>query len=368
MDATLRPVGFDQLPGWSQDDPRPLFPAMGDCLRHIRTEKPYRTGEIGVTADELAAAFDHAPAEPADAAEARAFFEHAFVPVDIKPNKANTGLVTAFYEPEVEVRALPDTEFNHPFYSRPADLVALDGTNRPGELDPSYAFGRLGEDGSISAYPDRRAIDCGALRGRSLEIAWARSRVEVFFAHVQGAARLIYPDGKVRRITYDGKAGHPFSAIGRLLVDEGHIALSDISMQSIKAWLADHPDEMDRVLWHNRSYIFFRDADVADLTLGPIAAAKVPLIAGRSLAVDKTIHTFASPFYIDAPDLTRLDAGKPFRRLMLALDTGTAIVGPARGDIFTGSGHAAGEAAGAVRNEARFTLLMPKAAAERLLR
>jgi membrane-bound lytic murein transglycosylase A len=119
------------------------------------------------------------------------------------------------------------------------------------------------------------------------------------------------------------------------------------------------------VLWHNRSYIFFRDAPVADPKAGPIAAAKVPLLAGRALAVDRMIHTFGFPFFIRAESLTHLDQGRPFHRLMLALDTGSAIIGPARGEIFTGSGDMAGESAGTVRNEADFTILIPNAAAGR---
>jgi membrane-bound lytic murein transglycosylase A len=260
----------------------------------------------------------------------------------------------------------PDAVYCHPFYRRPDDLVDIDDSTRPGDLDPSYMFALRSADG-LRAYPDRRAIDEGWLEGKGLEIAWARSKVDVFFAHVQGAARLRYPDGVLQRITYAAKAGHPFSAIGRLLIDIGEIPEPLISMQSIRAWLAAHPGRVDEILWHNRSYIFFREAEVDDLSRGPIAAAKVPLIAGRSLAVDRQIHTFGFPFFIHAKDLTQLDEGRHFARTMLALDTGSAIVGPARGDIFTGSGNEAGELAGAVRNQADFYILVPKQAAERFV-
>jgi membrane-bound lytic murein transglycosylase A len=151
-----------------------------------------------------------------------------------------------------------------------------------------------------------------------------------------------------------------------LLIDRGELDRATISMQTIRDWLYAHPDEVDAVLSHNRSYIFFREADVADPEAGPIAAAKVPLVAGRSLAVDRLIHTFGFPFFIRSQDLTHLDDGRPFQRLMLALDTGSAIVGPARGDIFTGSGYEAGELAGTVRHDADFYILVPKAAAARL--
>ena len=130
-------------------------------------------------------------------------------------------------------------------------------------------------------------------------------------------------------------------------------------MQSIRAWLAKNPDRVDEVLWRNRSYIFFREAAVEEPELGPIAAAKVPLTPGRSVAVDRLLHTFGTPFYIDAPSLTAF-GGESFRRLMIAQDTGSAILGPARGDLFAGSGDAAGEIAGVVRNAADFYALLPK--------
>lgn len=361
----LLPVSFGELPNWKNDDPRPLFEAMSRCLTHIRDIKPYKTGALGLSASDLEpllqAGKSHAPTT---AEEARVFFEENSVPFRIQRDDGSRGLVTAFYEPEVDVDASRSESFAHPFYFRPDDLIDLDDDNRPSDLDSGYMFGRRTADG-IEAYVDRQAVDEGFLDGRGLEIAWARSKVDVFFAHVQGAARLRYPDGSIRRITYAAKAGHPFSPIGKLLIDRGEIDRDRISMQSIRQWLAENPAKVDEVLWHNRSYIFFRDADVSEDGLGPIAAAKVPLVAGRSLAVDRQIHTFGFPFFVHAESLTHLDEGAPFARLMLALDTGSAIVGPSRGDIFTGSGYGAGELAGTVRNEADFYILIPKAAAGR---
>lgn len=362
----LFPVSFGDLPGWEKDDPRALFEAMARCLSHIRNLKPYRTGSLGLTADDLlpllAAAGDRSA--HMSAAEARVFFEDNCIPFRIERDDTQPGLVTAFYEPEVDVAAEPDATFTHPFYFRPDDLIDLDENNRPSDMDSGYMFGRNTPSG-VTEYPDRKRIDQGFLSGRNLEIAWARSKVDVFFAHVQGAARLRYPDGSIRRITYAAKAGHPFSPIGKLLIELGEIEREQISMQSIRKWLAENPAKVDEILWHNRSYIFFRDADVSDDVLGPVAAAKVPLVAGRSLAVDRMIHTFGYPFFIHAPTLRHLDHGQPFARLMLALDTGSAIVGPSRGDIFTGSGYEAGERAGTVRNEADFYILIPKASASR---
>jgi len=367
MDHVLKPISFERLPGWAEDDPSGLFASMERCLRHIEDVKPYKTGSLGLPAQALANVFRRSLAHITETpAQARAFFEDNFQPFAVERVDGKPGFVTAFYEPEVEVSDTPDDVWRYPFYRRPDDLIDLDERNRPVEFDASYAFARS-LDGSIDSYPDRMAIDQGYLDGKGLEIAWARSRVDVFFAHVQGAARLRFRDGSLRRITYAAKAGHPFTGIGRHLAEIGEIPLAEVSMGSIRDWLADHPDRQDEILWQNRSYIFFREAPVDGLDLGPIAAAKVPLEAMRSIAVDRQIHTFSSLFYIDSRSLKHLTKGKPFQRLMMALDTGTAIVGPARADIFTGSGAEAGDLAGNVRNDADFYILIPNAVAAEYL-
>ncbi|HWU63431.1 MAG TPA: murein transglycosylase A [Ensifer sp.] len=363
---SLERRGFDSLVGWSDDDPRELIAALRRCRQYILNKKPYRTGALGIRAEELLPAMDAAEAvvEISSAAAARSFFETHFVPFFIRREDGASGFVTAFYEPDVEVSDTPDAVWRFPFYRRPEDLIDLDDANRPSSMDANYMFGQI-RDGEISEYPDRRAIDLGHLEGQGLEIGWARSKADVFFAHVQGAARLIFRDGTVRRITYAAKAGHPFTGIGRHLVDAGEIDPSKISMGAIRDWLERNPDRADETYWRNRSYIFFREEEMGDPALGPIAAAKVQMTPGRSLAVDRGIHTFGCPFFIQSESLTRLDDGQPFRRLMLALDTGSAILGPARGDIFTGSGSEAGDLAGSVRNDANFFILVPRAAAER---
>jgi membrane-bound lytic murein transglycosylase A len=354
----FRPVSFAELPGWAGDDHLPAFEAFRRSAFHVLT-KPYRSGSLGVAFDSFAAAYaDSRETLPEDSAGACAFFERHFVPAHVSPEETEHGFVTGFYEPVAKASPVRTEKFTVPLLSRPDDLIVIDDTNRPAGMDPYLAFGRKADPGLVE-YFDRPAIEQGALVGRGLEIAWLENKVDAFFIHVQGAARLAMTDGSLKRVTYTAKSGQHFAGIGRALAELGEIPLAEVTMQSIRAWLARNPGRVDEILWKNRSYIFFREAAVGDAKLGPIAAAKVPLTPGRSVAVDRLLHTFGTPFYIDAPSLTAF-GGVSFRRLMIAQDTGSAIVGPARGDLFAGSGDAAGEIAGVVRNAADFYALIPR--------
>ncbi len=357
LSPTFRPLSFQELPGWATDRHLAAFQAFRRSARHAQG-KPYRTGSLGVTCESFAAAYRDSRETPVDDdLAARTFFERHFIPAKVAPDR-DGGFVTGFYEPIAAASPVRTERFSVPLMSRPDDLVDVEDANRPPGMDPYLAFARTTPQGLIE-YHDRPAIEQGALAARGLEIAWLESKVEAFFIHVQGAARLAMTDGTTRRVTYAAKTGQRFTGIGKLLAELGEIPLEAVTMQSIRAWLAAHPGRVDDILWRNRSYIFFREAAVEDASLGPVAAAKVPLTPGRSLAVDRLLHTFGTPFHIDAPTLTAF-GGKPFRRLMIAQDTGSAIVGPARGDLFAGSGDAAGEIAGVVRHAADFYALLPK--------
>ncbi|MBZ9868349.1 murein transglycosylase A [Mesorhizobium sp. CA15] len=349
---------FSDLPGWGEDDHAAAFAAFRRSAFHTPI-KSYRTGSLGVDFNAFADAYAEARAVSAPSrSEARSFFERHFVPMLVKAENG-AGLVTGFYEPEVEASPVRTERFTVPLLTRPADLIDIDDGNRPAGMDAYLAFARRTDDAPVE-YFDRGEIERGALAGRNLEIAWLAEKVDAFFIHVQGAARLKMTDGRLARVTYAAKSGQRFTGPGKILSDLGEIPLAKVTMQSIRAWFKAHPDRVDEILWRNRSYIFFREAAVDDASLGPIAAAKVPLTPGRSVAVDRLLHTFGTPFYIDAPTLTAFDE-KPFRRLMIAQDTGSAITGAARGDLFAGWGDAAGEIAGVVRNAADFHALLPRA-------
>jgi membrane-bound lytic murein transglycosylase A len=358
LSAAFIPVVFGDLPGWAEDDQISAFEAFRRSAFHVPT-KPYRTGGLGVDFAAFEPAYAEARSlEGLERPQARAFFERHFIPARVSPGEGGKGLVTGFYEPEVEASPVRTKDFTVPLLARPSDLIDIDDANRPSGFDPYFAFGRDTGNGIVE-YFDRGEIERGALAGEGREIAWLAEKVDAFFIHVQGAARLIMADGSMRRVTYAAKSGQRFSGPGKILADLGEIPLAQVTMQSIRAWFAAHPGRVDEILWQNHSYIFFREAEVDDPALGPVAAAKVPLTPGRSMAVDRLLHTFGTPFFIHAPGLTAF-GGKPFRRLMIAQDTGSAIVGPARGDLFAGSGNAAGEIAGVVRNDADFFALLPR--------
>lgn len=362
LSSAFSAKSFNDLPGWEEDEHVAAFAAFRRSAFHAPV-KAYRTGSLGVDFNAFAGAYAEARAVLApNRLEARSFFERHFVPMLVKPEEGGSGLVTGFYEPEVEASPVRTERFVVPLLARPADLIDIDDRNRPVGMDHYLAFAR-GTDSGPAEYFERGEIERGALSGRNLEIAWLADKVDAFFIHVQGAARLKMTDGALRRVTYAAKSGQRFTGPGKVLSELGEIPLEKVTMQSIRAWFKAHPERVDEILWRNRSYIFFREAPVDDSALGPIAAAKVPLTPGRSVAVDRLLHTFGTPFYIDAPALTAFDA-RPFHRLMIAQDTGSAITGSARGDLFAGSGDAAGEIAGVVRNAADFYALVPRALVE----
>ncbi len=353
-------LDFADCAGWAQDDHAAAFSAFLKCA--IYAEKnTYKSGILGPKFEELLPVFikarSLAASQQVSAKTARVFFERHFYPVKIIPNDRKTGFVTGFYEPEITASRVKTAHYSVPFYRKPADLIKLDADNRPKHLPEDMVFGRH-HNGQVTEYFDRQAIDQGALAGQGLEIAYVADKVDAYFAHVQGAVRLNFEDGTQMRLTYAAKSGHGFTGAGRVLIDKGELEPSQVTMQTIRQWLAEHPSRVDEILWHNRSYIFFREAPVDDAAAGPVAAAKVPLTAQRSLAVDRKYHCFGAPFFINVHGL--LENGGSFRHLMIAQDTGSAILGSARGDLFFGSGDEAGQLAGRIRHDADFIMLLPR--------
>lgn len=272
---------------------------------------------------------------------ARAFFERHFTPLRVTSGAGRRGFVTGYYEPEVSGALRASSKFAAPLYRLPPGRSA----------------------GSTSPFATRAQIEAGALAGQGLELAFVRDRVEAFFIHVQGSARIRLAEGGVMRVAFAGKNGHPYTSIGKVLIDRGEIARADMSAQRLRRWLKENPGRADEVMAQNRSFIFFRKLADLDPALGPRGAQGVALTAGRSLAIDRKFHEFGLPVWIEGV-LPRAD-GRPegVSRLMVAQDTGSAIVGPARGDIFFGSGGEAGARAGFTQHTVDFIILWPEGAA-----
>ncbi|ODS01177.1 hypothetical protein AUC68_12470 [Methyloceanibacter methanicus] len=209
-------------------------------------------------------------------------------------------------------------------------------------------------------YFTRAQIEAGALDGQGLEILHTDDPVELFFMQVQGSGLVHLDDGSTARLTYAGKNGHPYTSIARVLVDSGVLAADDIDMDAVKAWLREDPMRGRALMQKNESYVFFSVLSTEDAAQGPRGADGVPLSAGRSLAVDPAYIPLGSPVFVTVPDLADENGAAPFRRLMIAQDVGSAIRGPQRGDIFFGTGAAAGTIAGRTRFAAQFHVLMRK--------
>jgi membrane-bound lytic murein transglycosylase A len=222
---------------------------------------------------------------------------------------------------------------------------------------PAFRLTRTGEQ---VPYWDRGAIEDGALDGRHLEICWLRNPMDAMTIQIQGSARVRLEDGTMLRVNYDSHNGYPYTAVGRILIERKLIPREEMSMNRIRDWMLAHPEEAREVRRQNRSFVFFRIIGLDD-DREAIGAQGIRLTAGRSIAVDKLLHVFGTPFFITA-DLIGADGRPaPFRRTMIAQDTGSAIVGPARADLYFGSGDLAGRIAGRVRNPGQFAMLLPRA-------
>jgi len=295
---------------------------------------------------------------PIAAGAARTFFESHFAPFRVEPD-TGSGFLTGYFEPVIAGALQPSARFSAPVLGRPDDLVTLQPGDARGALDPALAAARRTATG-LEPYPDRAAILAGALAGRGLEQLYLRDEAEVFIVQVQGSARVRLADGGEVRLAYAGRNGHPYSSIGRILIEEGRIPREDMSLERLMGWLRANPADARRVMTANRSYVFFRREDRIDPALGPTGGAGVPLTPGRSLAVDRGIWPYGLPVFI-ASDIATLPTDEgALRRTMIAQDTGSAIVGPARADYFWGSGEVAGQRAGVTRHALDFTVLWPR--------
>src|SRR3954471_14398479 len=357
--SQFEPLKWSDLTGWAADDHLAAFAAYQAGCRAAR-RKPRsedRSQIFGALTNVCRKAL---ALEPQNAAAARAFFEQNFQPVRIARLGEDEGLVTGYYEPVVAGSRFPSPEFSVPIYRRPRDLFA-DGYKQGSTAFPNKGgrIGRRTENNDLVPYYDRGAIEAGALDGQKLEICWIKDPLDLVAIQIEGSARVILEDGTPLRISYDSHNGYSYSSIERVLAERNLIPRKDLSKERIRAWTAAHPEEAAKARATNRAYMFFR---VTGLTNDgePVGAQGVPLTPGRSIAVDR-VHEYGTPFFIEG-NLPIEDAkpAAPIGRLTIAQDTGSAIVGPARADLYLGAGDEAGRIAGRIKHRGRFSMLVPR--------
>ena len=268
------------------------------------------------------------------------------------------GFTTAYYEPEIAASLTRQPGYDVPLYRRPADLIDVPLGDFAASLKGRTVRGRV-QGNRLVPYASREQIGSGALMGRELEMAWAADPFEAFFLEIQGSGRLRLPDGRVIRIGYDGQNGRDYVAIGRLLIEQGKLERGKAGMAQIIAWLRASPADAPAILNANPSKIFFREL-TGD---GPVGAMGVAVTPAVSVAADPAFIPLGAPLLVETT-LTR--SASPFTRVMVAQDTGGAIKGPNRIDLFLGPGADAAATAGAQSSPARIILLIPAAAAARL--
>jgi membrane-bound lytic murein transglycosylase A len=341
-----QPVPWTQLPGWRDDSLAQAWPALQNSCQKMPA-RDARWGELCADAMLISAPDDDT---------VRAFFETRFVAHEVTGNNgAGEGLVTGYYEPLLHGSLVKTKRFRYPLYGRPDDLVVVDlGTLYP-ELQGKRYRGRLNSN-RVVPYYSRAEISNGKRPPDDAVLAWVDDPVALFFLEIQGSGRIQLPDGKMLPVGYADQNGHPYVAIGRTLVETGAMKLEEATMPAIRDWLRANPERAQTVLNSNPSYVFFtrREPDGA----GPIGALNVPLLPQRSIAVDPQFIPLGSPVWFDI-SLPGNSAAQPYQRLVFAQDTGGAIRGPARADLFLGFGEEAERIAGSMRQRGKLYVLLP---------
>ena len=335
--TSLTPVHFDELPGWSHDNhAEALVPFWRSCLQILQKPASAFLGQerFGSLEAWQGACLKLNQKEFQSRSYAKRFFENTFQPLMVRDDNSGKpdGLFTGYYEPEIRGALRQYGEFQTPIYMPPYDLKKKSG-----------------------AYFSRRQIDRGAIKKLAKTIAWIADPIDAFFLHIQGSGRIRLPNNTLIRVGYAGHNRRPYTAIGKVLIKRGALAQENISMQLIRAWLSQHSNQALEVMQLNARYVFFRLMRGA----GPIGAQGVALTPGRSLAVDPRFISYGIPIWLDTRD--PLAADQPFQRLLIAQDTGGAIKGAVRGDIFFGHGSTAAKRAGHMKWWGQYYVLVPKA-------
>nr|WP_291847284.1 MltA domain-containing protein [Bradyrhizobium sp.] len=354
------PLAWSDIAGWSDDDHLAGYQAFRVSCKPIAAQRkpPSDSKALGASLrDPCRIARGQ---EISDGAKARAFFEQHFLPLRISRLGEGEGFVTGYYEPIIDGSRTQTDIYSVPVYRRPSNLFVRGARQSSAGLpNKGQVFRKVGRR-KLVPYYDRAEIEDGAIAGRGLEICWVKNQTDLLFSQIQGSARVRMEDGSTLRINYDAHNGYPYTPVGRILIDRNIVPKDQMSMQKIRDWMEQNPDGANELRRQNKSYVFFREVQLSDKDEA-VGAQGVPLTAGRSIAVDKALHVYGTPFFIEGELPIESERSKtPFRRLMIAQDTGSAIVGPARADLYFGAGVDAGKVSGRLRHNARFVMLVPK--------
>jgi len=268
-------------------------------------------------------------------------------------------LFTGYYQPVIEGSLFSTAEYHHPLYGKPADLIAAEQVTLAPGAETERVVGRLEGESFVPYYSRREIDDLGSLRGRGYEIAWLKDPIDLFFLHIQGSGILTLPEGSRVGVGYAAQNGRAYRSIGRLLIDGGKVPEEEMSMQRLRRYLREHPEEMSEILAYNESYVFFRFVE------GPLGSLEVPVTAGRSIATDSRLFPKGALAFIETQEPVidaagRLVGWKPFSRIVLNQDAGGAIRGFQRVDLFFGTGDQAAAAAGYMNSRGRLYFLALK--------
>ena len=322
--VTVHALSFSDISGWAEDDHNPALAAFQRGCENMRS-----TSEVPRHEWDMVCVLARSGPGPA-----KAFFEQNFTPVRI--SNGTRALFTGYFEPELHGSRVETETFRYPLYEKPPEVEIGD------------------------TWHTRAEIENGLLAGRGLELVWLENRVDTFFVHVQGSARIRLTDGSIMRVGFAGRNGHEYRSVGRELVRQGILTGDQISMQGIRNWAENNPTAAITALQHNTSFIFFQELEIPD-ALGPIGALQVPLTPLRSIAVDDTYTPLGAPVWV------KMNGGAAsLNQLMVAQDTGSAVNGAQRADIYYGSGDDAGNNAGRIRYSGEMITLVPNATAARL--
>jgi membrane-bound lytic murein transglycosylase A len=337
---------WEMLPDWQTIDLRQTWAAFWQSCSALKNKPGWQS--ICARAYELT--------QP-DNNSLRAFFEEGFTPYQVfNPDGSSQGLITGYYEPKLAGSRVKTARFRYPLYAAPDDLLAIDLGDAYPQLKDLRLRGRL-QGNRIVPYYKRSEIDNGKAPLQGRELFWVDNAVDLFFLQIQGSGRIELPDGSLVKVGYAEQNGHPYTSIGKKLVEMGAFKLEESSMQNIKLWAQKNPEKLDSLLEFNPSYVFFRE--LPNELPAPLGALGVPLTNEYSLAVDARTIPLGAPVFLAT---TYPNTVEPLNRLMLAQDTGGAIRGAVRGDFFWGFGEQAGNQAGRMKQSGQMWVLFPKGA------